>query len=84
MRKAPDQSVDPPEGRFLKCKVDCVFPDGGSVSLSLPESRVTKEKLTHDELSVLETLDGFKVQKFISRIHPFCPIATRLDIQGSQ
>ena len=30
--------VEPSERRFLKCKVDCVLPDGRSVSLTLPES----------------------------------------------
>ena len=60
MKKALGEFVEPSERRFLKCKVDCVLPDGRSVSLTLPESRVTRETFSLDQFSVLEKLDGFK------------------------
>jgi hypothetical protein len=48
------------QDRFLKCQVNCRSIDGVEVSLLLPESRITRQNCSGDDLHVSEIFDGFK------------------------
>ena len=58
MNKEHKRSVKPTS--VLKCQVDFLSAAGIKVSLSLPESRVPRDKFLNDDLSVMESLNGFK------------------------
>ena len=62
MKKDHKRSVKPTLSKksVLKCQVDFVSAAGVKVSLSLPESRVPRDKFLNDDLSVMESLNGFK------------------------
>lgn len=61
MTRNPIPSLDSSvRGNFLKCQVSCQSSDGVEVILSLPESRLTRENFSDNDLLVLDQLDGFK------------------------
>ena len=45
---------------FLKCQVNCQSADGVEMSLSMPQSRLTRQNCSEDDLHILEVFDGFK------------------------
>ena len=62
MRENENLSGEPlmTHSRFLKCQVGYVSAEGVNLSLLLPESRMTREHISQDDLVVEEAFDGFK------------------------
>ena len=46
--------------RFLTCQVNCQSTDDLEMSLLMPQSRLTRQNCSNDDLQILEVFDGFK------------------------
>ena len=45
---------------FLKCQVNCQSTNNLEISLSMPQSRLTRQNCSDDDLHMMEVFDGFK------------------------
>ena len=45
---------------FLKCQVNCQSKDDLKISLLMPQSRLTRQNCSDDDLQILDVFDGFK------------------------